>query len=373
MRQATLNFPPRDSELVLQQTEDASKQSFFKDLRQQLGDSDYNPILGIGNRRNGYLNRYREVLKHSVLKPAVLDRLATYAKAGDAEGIELTLIYSTRLVYSVATAHKTKFSPGSDELVIADDDLMQAGFVGIFESFPKWKKEKGHFGPFSYYYIMMSIRREVRLTNNLITIIDPARNVLAPQLPYLSILYESECGINPVTLEGFTEWLKLNGHAKKIRKGNPRVSDIEKLLKISNVSSLDLTLTTGIENTTVSILDTLMDENMLSPEEYAVRNQKKDYLRSFYTDLLKVLTSKQQKVFRIYYNLEAVTEDELALIDNIEDEIMLSDVAVILNHRIKSGTRWTTSKCQALHLRGMKRIRAYLGKNNISFDDVMNA
>ena len=340
--------------------------SLWQDLRRY---GYYLSATSMNTRRRS--NIYKNRCRHRILSNEEFNTLANYAQQGCQEAWDLAVIYSTRLVCKVASRHKTKHSANYPTGRL-DDDLVQSGFLGVLKSIPNWKQERGHFTSYATYRIRAYIQSAVRDTDDIIKIKSGEYRDLLTKIPYLSLMYESQCDQErlPYNLDGFRDWLNANGHiSKRIKKGVISNDDLLPLLNTNAFDSLDRQITPyfqGDNTIRTTLIDTVMDNSQNDPLDASVNADCSERLREFYKKALDILTPKQRQVIIVYYNL---SED--AAPSGITVDLTLKQVADILNrkYRRKNERKWSVANCQELHARAMSQIRSYVKQEGISYEE----
>lgn len=340
-----------------------SRESFVSKLWKDLYAEGY--TSSIIRSSNSSVNRFSNQLCHPDIDIDDYDTLATYARNGDNECIKLLCIYSTRLVYKIASGFTTKFTP---EWYNIDEDLMQAGFVGLLDTLPRWKPEKGSFRTYSHYFIRLAIIEETRLIDNFIEIKDEDRANLARKLPKLWVECQSE--IESPTKTEFAKWLNENGHINKnIRNGRILVKDIDAIEQLMGIGSLNNTIVSSPDEDQLTLFDILEDQTSESPEDRILEEERRARLADLWKDILNNLTEKQRIVFTLYNGLEPLEPSEERLLKN--GRITYKILAVILQRRYPE-YRWSETSCQELHSRSMQRTKKYVKERGLTIGEFID-
>ena len=346
-----------------------AKITFLEGLRNELIISGYykNPHINYKYRKE--INIYKTQCNHRHLSRHEFDRLATYAQNGCEESIELTAIYSTRIIAKIVKQYKTKFTPDSYDVL--DEDLMQAGFVGVIASISKWKPEKGPFTSYATYRIIKKVKQSVRTTSDLMAIKGSNWIYLTAKLPYLISEYETECESNglPYTIDGLTDWLNNENRVPLyVNRGKPVPSNIIlDLINAISIGSLDDQY--GNSNTDneiqVSIVNNIPDHTVKNPELEVIDKGMHDILKDFYSEILSVLPLSQQLILITYYNLE----DDI--FEKPNQIITFKKVASVLNKKYP-GQKWNSKNCEALHNIAIQKIQSYITQKGIKYQDFIS-
>ena len=335
------------------------RNDFINGLQSQLLVAGYSAMPTKTRKHN---NKFSKQLHHPNLTLEDYDTLARYAQAGDEDAKELLCVYSTRLIYNVVSSFSTRFLP---EWHKVDEDLMQAGYVGILDSLGRWEPDKGKFRTYSYYFIRQAIIDETRRIDNFISIKDDDKATLIRRLPHLWIRCQSE--IETPTKAQFVEWLNSNGHINKnIRNGCITVKDIDDLEQLASIGSLDNIVVSSSEDDQLSLFDILEDPYAKSPDSDLIEAEHKENLANLWQDILANLTEKQRIVFALYNGLEPLTPNEESILNGKRMTYRL--LATILIERYPRST-WSETNCQELHSRAMKRTKKYVADRGITIND----
>lgn len=343
-----------------------SKQDFLYGLRQELIGVGYygTPIKDRSYKR--LQSAYKTKCNHRHLSREEFDKLAAYAQSDCDEAIELTVIYSTRIIAKIVRQYKTKFT--SETEGVLDDDLMQAGFEGIYLSISKWNSEKGAFTSYATYRVIKKVKQAVRTTSDLMAIKGSVKIHLVSILPYLTSEYETKCYQDGVsyTIEGFTDWLNSeNRMPNYVNKGKPLpINEIRGLLNAISIGSLNETYNNDNGDIQVSFIDNIPEDKGSDPTgEAVINNGMQEILKDFYGEVLSVLPLTHQLVMIAYYNLD----DNMPVKPN--QIITFKKVASYLNKKFP-GQKWTALNCEAYHNNALQEIKSYVAQKDLIFDDL---
>ena len=343
-----------------------SKQSFLYGLRNELINDGYYKT-SINDRRYKRLqSAYKTQCNHRHLAREEFDKLAAYAQSECNEAIELTVIYSTRIIAKIVRQYKTKFTPEIEGFL--DDDLMQAGFEGVYLSIDKWNPEKGAFTSYATYRIIKKVKQAIRTTSDLMAIKGSVKIYLVSILPYLMNEYETKCYQNSFayTIDGFVNWLDLeNKIPHYVNKGDPlSISEIKDLLDAISIGSFNETYHNADgDDVQVSLINNIPDGNSSDPtSEFVVNNGMREILKDFYGDVLSILPLPHQLVMIAYYNLD----DNMPI--KPDQEITFKKVASYLNKKFP-GQKWTALNCEAYHNDALQKIKSYVAQKDLNFND----
>ena len=260
------------------------------------------------------------------------------------------------MIYKQTMKFSTRFEYNSN------DDLMQAGFLGLLKAIPGWDKNKGSFKTYSHYYIRMTIIEEVRRIDNIISIKNEDKATLIRKLPDLWVSYK-KTETKDFSKKGFVDWLKANDHINK-NIGNFTVRDLNIIEQLTNIQSLDYTILSK-DSDDVTLLDIVEDDISNNPESRALENERSRMIRERLDVFLDVLTDKQRLVFCIYNGIEKLTDREKEIIG--DRRMTFKIVAEILRYRYPDAT-WHEINCNELHSRAWKKINEYKDQNNLTID-----
>lgn len=316
------------------------KHSFISSLRQDLG---WYPS-----------GDYRKWCNHRVLTADEFNTLALYSQNGCASSMELSTIYSTRLVYSIVNRHI------GDKQV--EDHYMQSGFMGVLQAIERYERPKGNFTTYAFKYIDRNVRSVLNEEKDFIRIKNNDRHTLISQIQYLFLAHKSECEFNkmPHNLENFTRWLNANGYTRNIKGGKLTPQEIYEMLLLTSVDSLDRELVGEKNNDSdISIVDTIEDTSGVDPLTDIINENCSKVLKLFYRELLHILSEKQRQVVRLYYNLNG---------DIDHDNLTFRQVSKILKNSSNSN-QYSVSTCKELHTEALQKIRQYVEENGYTYQD----
>lgn len=292
-------------------------------------------------------------LNHPILDSQEYDTLASFSQKDDIECQHLLFACSGRLVHDIVSS----YIHNNSDNAWTYDDLMQSGFLGISYALKKWDIEEGRFTTYATYYIRREVIRQIHRLDNIIFIRDPNRSLLVSKLPYLRDLCENEYGTE-VSNDVFAEWLNKNGHSKNVKNGNINGNDILRMDEVRVSTSLDSTI--GSEDETTILLDTIIDENIVSPISVLIKKEEEKGKKLLAKRLIGCLTEKQKLVIELYYGFDkAATCQETG-------RVSFHSVAQVIKKR-KVGN-WNRINCQKLHNRALDRMRKFIEKLNVKIE-----
>ena len=337
-----------------------NKQQFIGGLRSSLQESGYYSISR--QNRGSYRAASQIRKKHRRLAEDEFKTLVLYAQKGCDDAVELTLIYSTRLVCSIVSEHvkRSESLSGQDS-----DDLIQSGFIGVTRAITKWDPKKATFITYATYWIRKMVKDTMSEIEDFIVVKSSNHYSLSCKIQYLSILYKSECDYNgtPYNLENFTRWLNANGFTQKIKKGKVTANDINKMLLLTSVDSLDREIARSDEGDgSSSIVELIPDDGAYDPSvelenEFTVSERKQ-----FCQEVLSVLTPRQKEVVVLYYNLQ--DRDEC-------DKLTFRNVAKMLNESNQKEEKYSITECKDLHTEALQRIKVYVEEKGVTYDNFL--
>ena len=300
---------------------------------------------------------------HRKLTAPEHNTLVLYAQDGDEECFELATIFSTKVVCSIAGQYRTRHSLYNGKKI--DDDLIQAGFLGVVQAILVWDNEKGNFLSYAYWFIKKQVLREIHAINCMITVPDQKRQRLIPQLEYLMCTYRTET-LTP-TSQGFAEWLNKNNYSEGIKNGQITDRDVANMIKISRITYLELEQ--DVEQQDFYAYDSgrrswncmPIDPNPL-PDERLVNNEATKTYKQLSEKLLEVLTNKQRDVVSLYYGIEPLSNVEFKEYGHRRTTFVI--VADILSKRYQKTL--SASSCRELHKRAMRKLQKCVKDTDIA-------
>jgi len=220
----------------------------------------------------------REIGKIPLLKPDEELALAYEVKAGKKRAKDKMAEANMRLVVSIA---KRYVGRGLDLL-----DLIQEGNTGLLRAVEKFDPDKGFkFSTYATWWIRQAITRAIA---------DQARTIRIP-------VHMVET-INKLlrTQRRLTQELNREPTNEEIAKEMEiDVEKVEHIMKIKqDISSLDASVREDEEDSVLG--DFIEDEDTVTPEESATGSLLKEHV----SDMLGVLSEREQKILRLRFGLE---------------------------------------------------------------------
>lgn len=220
----------------------------------------------------------REIGKIPLLKPDEELALAYEVKAGKKRAKDKMAEANMRLVVSIA---KRYVGRGLDLL-----DLIQEGNTGLLRAVEKFDPDKGFkFSTYATWWIRQAITRAIA---------DQARTIRIP-------VHMVET-INKLlrTQRRLTQELNREPTNEEIAKEMEiDVDKVEHIMKIKqDISSLDASVREDEEDSVLG--DFIEDEDTVTPEESATGSLLKEHV----SDMLGVLSEREQKILRLRFGLE---------------------------------------------------------------------
>lgn len=294
-------------------------------------------------------------LNHPILDKEEYNALALFSQENDIECQRLLFACSGRLVHSIVSNHIYN----SNDNAWTYDDLMQSGFLGISYALQNWNIEQGIFTTYATYQIRREVFRQIHDLDNMIKIDDPNRSILFSKLPRLREECEIEYGCE-VSNDVFADWLNKNEHSKFVRNGKITGKDILLMDELRISTSLDSNI--SLEDETITLLDTIIDQNSTAPIVNLIEKEREKGRKLLAKRLMNCLTEKQKLVVELYYGFDkSATCLETG-------KVSFHSVAKVLCNRRKDN--WDRFNCQKLHDRAIKRMRNFVSKLNYKIEKV---
>ena len=297
---------------------------------------------------------YRRWKNHRVLSADEFNTLAYYSQNGCSSCLELTTIYSTRLIYSIVDRHRDDRS--------IEDHYMQSGFMGVLQAVEKWKQELGNFTTYAFSYIDRNVRSVINEDKDFIRVKNSDRHTLTSQIQYLFLAHKSECEFNqlPHNMESFTRWLNANGYTRNIKKGKLTPQEINEMLLITSIDSLDRELLTAKDQEAqMFVVDTIIDPSDSDPLIDIINEHCSKVLKLFYEELLHILTEKQRQIIMLYYNLNG---------DTNRDNLTFRQISKTLKETT-GNNQYSVSTCKELHTDALTKIKQYVEENGYTYEN----